>query len=194
MMTGVGMILGTAAYMARSRRRGTTADKRSDIWAFGCVLYEMLTGRRAFPGDDVADTLASVLKSEPDWNALPVDVTAAIRILLRRCLEKDRRKRVADVAAALVLIEEAPGLTGRQDSAAITRERDAVRQQIDTAVATARRDLTTSIRRRGWLIGRAGLPRRRPRRHRRNLVADASISAGDRPFDAEHHRHGCPVA
>ena len=74
MMTGVGVLLGTAAYMSPSRRKAVPADKRSDVWAFGCVLYEMLTGRRAFEGEDLADTLASVLKSEPDWNALPVDV------------------------------------------------------------------------------------------------------------------------
>src|SRR5713101_2669007 len=71
MMTGVGMILGTAAYMSPEQAKGRPADKRSDIWAFGCVLFEMLAGRRAFPGDDVTDTIASVVKSDPDWNALP---------------------------------------------------------------------------------------------------------------------------
>src|SRR5262249_47133552 len=71
MMTGVGMILGTAAYMSPEQAKGRPADKRSDIWAFGCVLYEMLTGTRAFGGEDVSDTLAAVLRGEPDWAALP---------------------------------------------------------------------------------------------------------------------------
>jgi len=105
-MTALGVILGTAAYMAPEQAKGRPADKRADVWAFGCVLYEMLTGRAPFAGDDVSDTLANVLKREPDWNALPVDVSPAIRALLKRCLEKDRRKRVADVAAALFAIDE----------------------------------------------------------------------------------------
>ena len=70
MMTGVGMILGTAAYMSPEQARGRTVDKRADIWAFGAVLYEMLTGQRAFDGEDVSDTLANVLKREPDWERL----------------------------------------------------------------------------------------------------------------------------
>ena len=84
MTTGVGMILGTAAYMSPEQAKGRAADKRSDVWAFGCVLYEMLTGRRAFEGEDVSDTLAAVLKSEPDWNALPSNVPRAVRALIRR--------------------------------------------------------------------------------------------------------------
>ena len=90
MMTGVGMILGTAAYMAPEQAKGRPADKRSDVWAFGCVLYEMLTGRRAFEGEDLSDTLANVLKSEPDWSALPADVPAARPDVDQRCLAKDR--------------------------------------------------------------------------------------------------------
>src|SRR5262245_12451197 len=90
-MTGVGVILGTAAYMAPEQAKGREADKRSDIWAFGCVLFEMLTGKGPFAGDDVSDTLANVLKREPDWAAVPAEVPLALRALLRRCLEKDRR-------------------------------------------------------------------------------------------------------
>ena len=94
--TQVGMILGTAAYMSPEQAKGRPADKRSDIWAFGCVLYEMLTGKRAFPGEDISDTLATVLKSDADWSALPVDVPPAVRTLLQRCLVKDRAERIAD--------------------------------------------------------------------------------------------------
>src|SRR3989454_8544839 len=101
LMTGVGVILGTAAYMAPEQAKGRAADRRSDIWAFGCVLYEMLTGTRAFEGEDVSDTLAAVLRGEPDWNALPQDVPPAIRTLVQRCLVKDRAQRIADISTAL---------------------------------------------------------------------------------------------
>ena len=106
MMTGVGMILGTAAYMAPEQARGRPADKRSDIWAFGAVLYEMLTGRRAFAGEDLPDTIANVLKSAPDWNALPADVPPHVRMLIQRCLAKDRRERMADMSVALFVMTE----------------------------------------------------------------------------------------
>jgi Tol biopolymer transport system component len=96
--TAMGTILGTAAYMSPEQARGRTVDKRSDIWAFGAVLYEMLTGRRAFDGEDVSDTLANVLKREPDWTALPSDTPPAIERVLRRCLTKDPRLRTHDVA------------------------------------------------------------------------------------------------
>jgi serine/threonine-protein kinase len=107
LMTGVGVLLGTAAYMSPEQAKGRAADKRSDIWAFGCVLYEMLTGKRAFAGDDVSETLASVLAREPDWTSVPATVPWAIRTLLRRCLEKDRHKRAGDIAVSVVLLEEA---------------------------------------------------------------------------------------
>src|SRR5262249_10193192 len=79
MMTGVGLLLGTAAYMSPEQARGKPADKRSDVWAFGCVLYEMLTSRRAFEGEDLSSTLASVLKTDPDWTALPPGTPQTIR-------------------------------------------------------------------------------------------------------------------
>ena len=113
MMTGVGVILGTAAYMAPEQARGKPADKRSDIWAFGAVLYEMLTGRRAFPGDDLPDTLANVLKSAPDWNALPADVLPHVRMLIQRCLARDRRERLADMSVALFVMTEPSLVTER---------------------------------------------------------------------------------
>src|SRR5262245_52459496 len=99
-MTQLGVILGTAAYMSPEQAKGRAADKRSDIWAFGCVLYEMLTGTRAFDGDDATEVLAAVIRGEPDWSALPADVPGHIRLLLRRCLEKDHAKRVSDISTA----------------------------------------------------------------------------------------------
>jgi eukaryotic-like serine/threonine-protein kinase len=107
MMTGVGLLLGTAAYMAPEQAKGRPADKRSDIWAFGCVLYEMLTGRRAFGGSDVSDTLAAVLRGEPDWGALPADTPTPVRGMLRRCLQKDRTLRLQAVGDARIEIHDA---------------------------------------------------------------------------------------
>lgn len=96
--TTMGTIMGTAAYMSPEQARGRAVDKRSDIWSFGAVLYEMLTGRRAFDGEDVSDTLANVLKREPDWSALPPDTPPAIERVLRRCLTKDPQLRTHDAA------------------------------------------------------------------------------------------------
>ena len=82
------MILGTAAYISPEQAKGRPADKRSDLWAFGCVLFEMLTGTRPFDGEDVTDVMVAVLSKEPDWTALPARVPGSIRALIRRCLEK----------------------------------------------------------------------------------------------------------
>jgi serine/threonine-protein kinase len=106
-VTRAGVILGTAAYMAPEQARGKSVDKRADIWAFGVVLFEMLTGRRAFAGDEVSDTLAFVLAREPEWTAMPPSVSPVVRRLLRRCLEKDRSKRLADIADARLEIDDA---------------------------------------------------------------------------------------
>jgi len=102
-----GMILGTAAYMSPEQARGLEADRRSDIWALGCLLFEMLSGRRAFAGETISDTVASVLRSDPDWEALPTTTPRAIQRLLRRCLEKDSRRRLHDIADARIEIEDA---------------------------------------------------------------------------------------
>jgi serine/threonine protein kinase len=106
-MTQAGMILGTAAYMSPEQAKGRAADRRSDVWAFGVVLYEMLTGEPAFKGEDVPDTLAFILMREPDWTTLPADTPPLIRRLLRRCLEKDRKRRLDSAADARLEIEEA---------------------------------------------------------------------------------------
>src|SRR5207253_6941895 len=89
-----GMIVGTAAYMSPEQASGKTADSRADIWSFGAVLYELLSGKRAFSGDSTSDILASVLKLDPDWSALPGAMPSSIRTLVRRCLIKDRKQRL----------------------------------------------------------------------------------------------------
>jgi eukaryotic-like serine/threonine-protein kinase len=104
--TQAGVVLGTAAYMAPEQARGKAVDRRADIWSFGVVFYEMLTGKRLFGGETVSDTLAAVLKMEPDWDGLPVEVPAMIRRLLRRCLTKDRQKRLQAIGDARIEIEE----------------------------------------------------------------------------------------
>jgi eukaryotic-like serine/threonine-protein kinase len=124
-MTVAGMILGTAAYMSPEQAKGRVVDKRSDVWAFGCVLYEMLTARRAFEGEDVTDTIAAVVRADPDWSALPADTPPQIRLLLKRCLEKDRRARVSDIGVARFLMNE-PAATAepaRAASAALVSRR-----------------------------------------------------------------------
>ena len=105
--TQMGMVIGTAAYMSPEQAKGKTVDKRADIWAFGAVLFEMLSGQKPFPGDDVSDTLATVLKSDPNWQTLPVDTPPAIKRLLRRCLAKDPRLRLRESGTAIVEIHEA---------------------------------------------------------------------------------------
>jgi serine/threonine-protein kinase len=104
--TKAGVILGTAAYMSPEQARGETADKRADIWAFGCVLFEMLTGQRAFGGRTVSDILAGVLRADPEWKILPQALHPRIRFLLERCLEKDINHRYHDIADARVDIQK----------------------------------------------------------------------------------------
>ncbi len=105
--TKKGVILGTATYMSPEQARGQSVDKRTDIWAFGCVLYEMLTGRRAFPGDSLTDTFAHVIEREPDWRALPEATPEVVRRLLERCLRKDVRRRLRDITDVRIEIDDA---------------------------------------------------------------------------------------
>ncbi len=102
--TRAGVILGTAAYMSPEQARGKAVDKRADIWAFGVVVYEMLTGRRAFEGEEITDVLASVLRQEIDWSALPAEVPSRIRGLLERCLDRDPRRRLRDIGEARLVL------------------------------------------------------------------------------------------
>ena len=104
--TAAGVILGTAAYMSPEQARGKPVDKRTDVWAFGCVLYEMLTGKRAFEGETVSDVLAAVLKEDPDWAALPEQTPTAVRKILRRCLQRDARLRLRDIGDARLELDE----------------------------------------------------------------------------------------
>jgi eukaryotic-like serine/threonine-protein kinase len=104
-MTQAGVILGTAAYMSPEQAKGRPVDKRADIWAFGCVVFEMLAGRRPFGGEDFADTLSAIMRDSPSWEALSKDTPARLRDLLARCLEKDPRKRLRDVGEARVVLE-----------------------------------------------------------------------------------------
>src|SRR6187455_150492 len=103
-MTGLGVILGTAGYMSPEQARGRTVDKRSDIWAFGVVLYEMLTRRRLFGGDTVSDSIAAVLTREPDLASLPASTPAPVKRLLQRCLERDPRLRLRDIGEARIAL------------------------------------------------------------------------------------------
>ena len=104
--TQAGVILGTAAYMSPEQAKGRAVDKRSDVWAFGCVFFEMLTGRKAFEGEDVSDTLASILRAEPDWTAIPPGVPQSVRTLIKRCLEKDRRSRIPDLSVVRFMLDD----------------------------------------------------------------------------------------
>jgi serine/threonine protein kinase len=115
--------------MSPEQARGKDVDKRTDIWGFGCVLYEMLTGKRAFAGEEVSDTLAEVLKAEPDWSALPATAPESIRRLLRRCLAKDRHARLSDASVARLKIDDAKDGAASQPPPAIAAK-SRVRQLI----------------------------------------------------------------
>jgi Tol biopolymer transport system component len=115
MATLAGVLLGTAAYMSPEQAKGKPVDRRADIWAFGCVLYEMLTGKMAFRGETVTDTLAAVIKEDPDWSRLPAGTPVRVRVLLQRCLQKDPKQRLRDIGDARISLEEV--LSGAQDQA-----------------------------------------------------------------------------
>jgi len=136
-MTLAGMILGTAAYMSPEQAKGRTADKRSDVWAFGCVLFEMLTGRRAFDGADMTDVLGAVVRLEPNWEALSSDVSQPIRTLLRNCLVKDRQHRVADISTALFVLDQGANLSAPVETASVAPPRRTLWRRLVTPMAAA---------------------------------------------------------
>ncbi|MBZ5696531.1 MAG: protein kinase [Acidobacteriia bacterium] len=116
MATQAGVLLGTAAYMSPEQAKGKAVDRRADIWGFGCVLYEMLTGKMAFQGETVTDTLAAVIRAEPDWSQLPAATPIRVRVLLQRCLQKDTKQRLQAIGDARISLEEV--LSGAQDPTA----------------------------------------------------------------------------
>ncbi|HXQ26723.1 MAG TPA: protein kinase [Candidatus Acidoferrales bacterium] len=117
MATMAGVLLGTAAYMSPEQAKGKAVDRRADIWAFGCVLYEMLTGKMAFQGETVTDTLAAVIRAEPDWSRLSAATPPHVRVLLRRCLQKDPKQRLRDIGDARIALEEV--LSGAPQDASV---------------------------------------------------------------------------
>jgi Tol biopolymer transport system component len=129
-----GVILGTAAYMSPEQARGKAVDKRTDIWAFGCVLYELLTGKQTFQGEDVTDILAAVVRAEPDWQGLPAATPVKVRDLLRRCLQKDKTQRFRDAGDARIEIEDA--IAAPKDSD-VTQAAPALRRKFRLVLAVA---------------------------------------------------------
>jgi len=142
LMTGAGMILGTAAYMAPEQARGKPVDRRVDVWAFGCVLFEMLSGKQAFAGETVSDIIAAILTGEPEWTVMPATTPAPLVKLLRRCLEKDRKRRLRDIGDALHELDEAlvPGAAIRpagSDAMSAVRPPPAATRWLRPALALA---------------------------------------------------------
>ena len=160
-MTGIGVLLGTAAYMSPEQAKGKPADKRSDIWAFGCVLYEMLTGARAFDGDDTVDVLGAVTRLEPNWQALPSGVPLVVRTLLQSCLVKDRRRRVADISTALFVLDRATIVAteaaASKDQDPVYVRKDVVEAQMASAVDAERAAFRRSTRRRVVVVAAAAV-------------------------------------
>ena len=141
-MTQAGMILGTAAYMSPEQARGKMVDKRADLWAFGVVLYEMLTGRRPFDGEDMTEVLGAVVRLEPPWEVLPADVPPPVRTLLQSCLVKDPRQRVADISIALFVLDKvaslaAPAVTAFAVPATSSMQRARLAWMVATAAVLA---------------------------------------------------------
>jgi len=144
-MTRMGVILGTAAYMSPEQARGKAVDKRSDIWAFGCVIYEMLTGRRAFAGDEVSDVLASVLAREPDWTLLPAGLSPVLATFIKRCLQKDRKQRIGDVQSLRLALDGAFETAASHVGQSMTVAQPVWRRPIVLGLATAMALLAAAI-------------------------------------------------
>jgi serine/threonine protein kinase len=130
-------VLGTPAYMSPEQARGQSLDRRTDIWSFGCVLYEMLTGRAPFAADTISDTIAAILEREPDWAALPTTVPAAVRTLIRKCLEKDGRQRIGDISVAQFVLDDSDARS--QSARDVTRALQGVAKQGPPAASLLRR-------------------------------------------------------
>jgi serine/threonine protein kinase len=135
--THAGVLLGTAAYMSPEQARGKRVDRRADIWAFGCVLYEMLTGRGAFNGETTSDILAAVIRAEPDWRSLPGNIHPRVRDLLRRCLQKEIKQRLQAIGDARITIEEVLSGAGAESLQSVPHSRAKLREQTAWSVAAA---------------------------------------------------------
>jgi len=159
--TGVGVILGTAAYMSPEQARGRAVDRRSDIWAFGCVLYEMLTGRRAFQGEEISDTLASILRDDPDWSLIPSTVPPTVRRYLQRCLAKDPGQRVHDIGDMRLALEGAFDVP--VDTLSVTASRAPRSWKRTLAMAGGIAVATIIVSGVGALVGRRAWPDAPPR-------------------------------
>jgi serine/threonine protein kinase/Tol biopolymer transport system component len=133
--TQAGIILGTAAYMSPEQAKGKPVDRRADIWAFGCVLYEMLTGKPAFGGETVTDILAAVVTKEPDWGALPTSTPAHVRVLLQRCLRRDPKQRLRDIGDARIALEEVLSGVAKEQIASVGPTLPVWRRALPWAVA-----------------------------------------------------------
>jgi eukaryotic-like serine/threonine-protein kinase len=155
--TAEGRILGTAAYMSPEQARGLTVDKRTDIWAFGCVLFEMLSGKRAFEGNTDADTVARILDEEPDWASIPTDTPATTQMLLDRCLRKEARRRLRDIGDAVLDIEESLASNAGSANAlsvsprGLTWQLRWIETQTSPAQTTSRTAPFAAARRSAWL-------------------------------------------
>jgi eukaryotic-like serine/threonine-protein kinase len=170
-MTQAGIILGTAAYMSPEQARGKAVDRRADIWSFGCVLFEMLAGRRPFDaGETVSDAVAAILKTDPDWAALPANTPPQIHTLLRRCLQKDLQKRLPHIGTARLEIDEALA----PSTAASTTPATPVRRRAAPWVAAAAALAATAALLVFWAMGRTR-PSGQPVRLQAGLGADVSL-------------------
>ena len=157
-----GVVLGTAAYMSPEQACGKRVDRRTDVWAFGVVLFEMLTGRRPFSGDSVSETVASVLKTDPDWSALPVTVPPHLRQLLRRCLQKDPKRRLQSIGDARVQIEDLLDGTPDPDSATATGRIVSNARSRPVTLLAAALVLVVALGTVGWSIWARDEPARAP--------------------------------
>jgi serine/threonine-protein kinase len=144
-MTQAGMLLGTAAYMSPEQARGKPVDKRADIWAFGAVLFEMLTGKRAFAGEEVSDVLASVLAREPDWKLLPLGLPPVARNYIKRCLHKDRKQRIRDIGDVLLALDGAFEAAAPNVAPSVTVARSVWRRMLPFALTASVAVLITSF-------------------------------------------------
>ena len=171
-----GVILGTATYMSPEQARGKPVDKRTDLWAFGCVLYEMLTGRPAFTGETISDTIARILERDPDWQALPAATPPSVTRLLQRCLSKDPKRRLHDIADARIEIEDAVGVASLTPAETAVADRQHVRLPWAIAVVTSVVALIAVVAL-TWYVGKAWQTQAAPPRISRMTIASSGTAA-----------------